>query len=79
MPTTISGHFKAGDYLNAGQAIEDATSRLDAFDDTAKIVARNSVIELIELQGGTITCHQVAVISTAIANALRGNTYGETL
>ncbi|CQD02079.1 hypothetical protein H7I87_07920 [Mycobacterium timonense] len=77
MPTTIS--FKAGDYLHAGQAIEDATTRLDAFDDTAKIVARNAIIELIKLQGGTITCHQVAVISSAIANALQGNTYGEQL
>ncbi|BBN50889.1 hypothetical protein [Mycobacterium avium] len=79
MPTTVSSHFKAGDYLHAGQAIEDATTRLDAFDDTAKTVARNAIIELIDLQGGAITCHQVAVISSAIANALQGNTYGEQL
>lgn len=75
MPT----HFKAGDYLYAGQAHDDAIARLDAFDDTAKIVARNAINELIDLQRGTITCHQVAVISSAIANALQGNTYGEHL
>lgn len=74
-----STHFKAGDYLYAGQAHDDAIARLDAFDDTAKIVARNAVNELIDLQRGTITCNQVAVISSAIANALQGNTYGEQL
>ncbi|MGJ6127431.1 hypothetical protein QN239_33160 [Mycolicibacterium sp. Y3] len=79
MPRTTSVPFKAGDYLYAGQAIDDATGRLDQFDDTAKIVAHNAIIELIDLEGGTITCHQVAVISSAIANALQGNTYGETL
>lgn len=79
MPTTPNCHFRAGDYLYAGQAHDDAIARLDAFDDTAKIVARNAVTELIELQGGTITCHQVSVIASAIANALQGNTYGETL
>lgn len=78
MPRTPSVPFKAGDYLYAGEAIDDATGRLDAFDDTAKIVARNAIVELIDLQRGTITCHQVAVISSAIANALQGNTYGET-
>ncbi|XTP38585.1 hypothetical protein ACORG1_34630 (plasmid) [Mycobacterium sp. TJFP1] len=71
--------FRAGDYLYAGQAHEDAFSRLDAFDDTAKVVARNSINELIDLQNGKITCHQVAVIAGAIANALSANTYGETL
>ncbi len=75
MPSTPSCHFRAGDYLYAGQAHEDVIARLDGFDDTAKIVARNSVTELIDLQNGTITCHQVAVI----ASALQGNTYGETL
>lgn len=72
-------HFKAGDYLYAGQAHEDVVARLAAFGDTAKIVAKNSVTELIRLQGGTITCNQVAVIASAIADALAGNTYGETL
>lgn len=71
--------FRAGDYLTAGQAHDDAIARLNAFDDTAKIVARNSVNELIDLQNGTITCHQVATIASAIANALTGTTYGETL
>lgn len=75
-PTTP---FKAGDYLSAGEAWQDAISRLAAFDDTAKIVAQNAVIELIDLQNGTITCHQVTVIVSAIANALQGNTYGEVL
>ena len=74
-----SVHFKAGDYLYAGQAYDDAIARLAAFDDTAKIVARNAVTELIDLQGGTITCNQVAVIASAIANTLQRNTYGETL
>ncbi len=74
-----SVHFKAGDYLYAGQAHDDAMARLAAFDDTAKIVARNAVTELIDLQGGTITCNQVAVIASAIANALQRNTYGQTL
>lgn len=71
--------FKAGDYLSAGDAWQDAVSRLEAFDDTAKTVAKNAVIELINLQNGTITCHQVAVIASAIANTLLGNTYGEVL
>jgi len=71
--------FKAGDYLYAGQAHDDATARLAAFDDTAKIVAKNAIDELIRLQNGTITCNQVAVIASAIANTLQGNTYGETL
>lgn len=71
--------FKAGDYLSAGQACQDAVDRLDAFDDVAKIVARNAVVELINLQDGTINCHQVAVIASAIANVLQGNTYGEAL
>jgi len=75
-PTTP---FRAGDYLTAGQAHDDAIARLDAFDDTTKVVARNSVNELIDLQNGTITCHQVAAIASAIANALTGTTYGETL
>ena len=79
MPSTPRHPFRAGDYLYAGQAHDDAIARLAAFDDTAKIVARNSVTELIDLQNGTITCHQVAVIASAIANALQGNTYGETL
>ncbi|MCV6992827.1 hypothetical protein H7I87_00855 [Mycobacterium timonense] len=71
--------FKAGDYLSAGDAWQDAVHRLEAFDDGTKVVAKNAVIELIELQNGTITCHQVAVIARAIANALEGNTYGEVL
>ena len=75
MRSTPSCHFRAGDYLTAGQAHDDTIGRLDAFDDTAKIVACNAVTELIELQRGTITCNQVAVI----ANALQGNTYGATL
>ena len=79
MPSTPSCHFRAGDYLYAGHAHDDAIARLDGFDDTAKTVARNSVTELIDLQNGTITCHQVAVIASAIANALQRNTYGETL
>lgn len=79
MRSTPSCHFRAGDYLTAGQAHEDAIGRLDAFNDTAKIVACNAVTELIELQHGTITCNQVAVIASAIANTLQGNTYGATL
>lgn len=75
----LSVHFKAGDYLYAGQAHDDVIARLAAFDDIAKIVARNAVTELIELQGGTITCNQVAVIASAIANTLQRNTYGQTL
>jgi hypothetical protein len=71
--------FRTGDYLSAGEAWQDAVARLEAFDDTAKIVAKNAVIELINLQNGTVTCHQVAVIASAIANALRGQTYGEVL
>lgn len=71
--------FKAGDYLSAGEACQDAVSRLDAFDDVAMIAARNAVVELINLQNGTITCHQVAVIASAIANVLQGNTCGEVL
>lgn len=79
MPANPRTPFLAGDYLTAGQAHDDAIARLDAFDDTAKVVARNSVNELIDLQNGTITCHQVAAIASAIANALTGTTYGETL
>lgn len=79
MPATPRTQFRAGDYLYAGQAHDDAFARLDAFDDTAKVVARNSINELIDLQNGKITCHQVAVIAGAIANALSDNTYGETL
>ncbi len=70
MPSTPSCHFRAGDYLYAGQAHDDAIARLDGFDDTAKIVARNSVTELIDLQNGTITCHQVAVIASQPAPPL---------
>jgi len=79
MSATPQSPFRAGDYLYAGEAHDDAIARLDAFDDTAKVVARNSVNELIDLQNGVITCHQVAVIASAIANALNGTTYGETL
>lgn len=79
MSATPRTQFRAGDYLYAGQAHDDAFARLDAFDDTAKVVARNSINELIDLQNGKITCHQVAVIAGAIANALSDNTYGETL
>lgn len=78
MPT-YTVPFKAGDYLTAGEACQDVVSRLEAFDETAKVVARNAVVELINLQNGTINCHQVAVIASAIANALQGNTYGEVL
>jgi len=71
-------NFKAGDYRDIGQAHADAGARLDAFDDITKIVARNAVTELATLQEGVITSHQVAVIASAIANALDGNTYGQT-
>lgn len=71
--------FRVGDYRSAEQAQHDAVSRLDAFSETTKIAAKNAVSELISLQGGTITCHQVAVISQGIADAVRGQTRGQHL
>ena len=71
--------FKPGDYRSAEEAWRDAANRLANFDDTAKIVAKNGVIELLTEQDGVITCNQVAVIARTVANALQGETYGETL
>ena len=75
---SASTNFKVGDYGRIDQAHTDATARLAAFDDIAKIVAKNAITELATLQEGVITCHQVAVIATAIANTVDGNTYGQT-
>lgn|GEM_PF-7052293 len=71
--------FQAGDYRCAEEAWRDAGNRLANFDDTVKIVAKNGVIELLTQQDGVITCNQVAVIARTVANALQGETYGETL
>ncbi len=79
MPRPSATPFKSGDYLNVTQAHDDAIGRLAAFDDTAKVIACNSINELIDLQGGSITCRQVAVIASTVANTLRGETYGESL
>jgi hypothetical protein len=71
--------FRAGDYRSAEEAWRDAANWLANFDDTAKIVAKNGVIELLTQQDGVITCNQVAVIARTVANALQSETYGETL
>lgn len=71
--------FTAGDYRCAAEAIRDAVNRLAAFDNTAKIIAQNTIAQLIKHQDGKITCHEVAAIAAAIANTIQGQTYGETL
>ncbi|MDD4865641.1 MAG: hypothetical protein PHQ28_00430 [Mycobacterium sp.] len=79
----MAGHeppfIVGGDYRSAAEAWSDAVNRLAAFDDTSKVVAKNSVIELLTLQDGHISCHEVAVIAATVANAVRGQTYGEVL
>ncbi|OBK38566.1 hypothetical protein A5658_03335 [Mycobacterium sp. 1245111.1] len=71
--------FQAGDYRSAEEAWRDAANRLANFGDAAKIIAKNGVIELLTQQDGVITCNQVAVIARTVANALQGETYGESL
>lgn len=71
--------FTPGDYRCAGDAVRDAVNRLGAFDDTAKIVAQNTITQLIANQDGKINCYEVAAIASAIANAIQGQTYGQTL
>ncbi len=70
-------YFKSGDYLSQGQVHDDISSRLEYFGEATQQVGQNAVDELIALQEGAITCQQVSVIGSAIANALTGRTYTE--
>jgi hypothetical protein len=71
--------FTPGDYRCADEAVRDAVNRLAAFDDTAKIIAQNTITQLIMHQDGDINCYEVTAIASAIANAIQGQTYGQTL